>query len=370
MGEEGLSVVGGLTAIRVPPEHNVMEVTVIGPGYGECILLHIGKGSWIIVDSCLNSEARPAALKYFHDLELNPAEVVRLIVATHWHDDHIRGMGELVEVCDNAAFCCASVLCHKEFLTAVGALANRPMSTGGSGMREFYKVLSLLEERSSVPVRAIANRIIFSQDSCEVWALSPFDKEFDAFLREMGLLLPQEHETKRRILALTPNKVAVALLIKIDDTAILLGSDLEGRGWLEILNAPESPSCKASFFKIPHHGSQNAHEDGVWNEMLHSDPIAALTPWRRGGRELPTAGDVQRILSFTEKAYATASRNDPISKSMRDRSNPVERTIRETGVRIKGTRLSPGMVRLRREFGSQINWNIETFRPACQLANY
>lgn len=370
MGEEGLSVVGGLTAIEVPPEHNVMEVTVIGPGYGECILLHIGKGSWIIVDSCLNSEARPAALKYFQNLGLNPAEVVRLIVATHWHDDHIRGMGELVEVCDNAAFCCASALRAREFLTAVGALANRPMSRGGSGMQELHKVLSLLVERSSEPVFAISNRRIFSRDGCEVWALSPFDKEFDAFLREIGLLLPQEHETKRRIPALTPNKVAVALLIKIDDTAILLGSDLEGQGWLEILNAPESPSCKASFFKIPHHGSQNAHEDSVWNEMLHSDPIAALTPWRRGGRELPTTNDVQRILSFTERGYATASRNGLIGDPIWDRSNPVERTIRETGVKIKRTRLSPGMVRLRRELGSQTDWSIETFGSACQLSDY
>ncbi len=40
MGQEDRSVMGGLTAIGVPPEHNVivMEVTVMGPGYGECIL--------------------------------------------------------------------------------------------------------------------------------------------------------------------------------------------------------------------------------------------------------------------------------------------------------------------------------------------
>ncbi len=371
MGEEGLSVVGGLTAIRVPPEHNVMEVTVIGPGYGECILLHIGKGSWIIVDSCLNSKALPAALKYFQDLGLNPAEVVRLIVATHWHDDHIRGMGELVEVCDNAAFCCASALRAREFLTAVGALANRPMSRGGSGMQELHKVLSLLLERSSEPVFAIANRRIFNWGGCEVWALSPFDKEFDAFLREIGLLLPQERETKRRTLStLTPNKIAVVLLIKIGNTAVLLGSDLERRGWLEILDASERPSCKASFFKVPHHGSQNAHEDRVWNEMLHSDPIAALTPWRRGGRSLPTESDVKRILSFTRKAYATAQRDISSHKPARNRNRTVVKTIREVSKRINRIVQPPGMIRLRREFGSQTDWNIETFGSACQLADY
>ena len=61
-------------------------------------------------------------------------------------------------------------------------MANHPMSRGGSGMQELYKVLSLLAERSSRPVFAIANRRIFSQDDCEVWALSPFDKEFEAVL--------------------------------------------------------------------------------------------------------------------------------------------------------------------------------------------
>ena len=228
---------GGLTARGVPPEHNVMEVTVIGPGYGECILLHIGNGNWVIVDSCLNAESHPAA---------------------------------------------------------VGAMASRPMSKIGSGMQELYKVFSLLATRSSKPVFAIANRRIFNRDGCEIWSLSPFDKEFGLFLQEIDHLRPQERETKRRTHTLTPNRIAVVLLIKVDEAVVLLGSDLEGRGWLEILAARERPNCKASIFKIPHHGSQNAHEDRMWSEMLDSEPIAALTPWRKGGRVLPTEGEQER----------------------------------------------------------------------------
>ena len=359
---------GGLTARGVPPKHNVMEVTVIGPGYGECILLHIGNGNWVIVDSCLNAESHPAALAYLRDMELNPAEAVRLIVATHWHDDHIRGMGKLVEVCDKAAFCCASVLRTDEFLAAVGAMASRPMSKIGSGMQEFYKVFSLLATRSSKPVFAIANRRIFNHDGCEIWSLSPFDKDFGLFLQEIGRLRPQERETKRRTHTLTPNRIAVVLLIKIEDAVILLGSDLEGRGWLEILAARERPNCKASVFKIPHHGSQNAHEDRIWSEMLHSEPVAALTPWQKGGRALPTEGDVRRILSFTKKAYATAPIDVSISKSLRNRTRAIERTIRETSKRISRVALPPGMIRLRRKFGSQDDWEIETFAPACRLS--
>ncbi|MDE0684333.1 MAG: MBL fold metallo-hydrolase [Candidatus Poribacteria bacterium] len=361
---------GGVIPLGIPPAHNMMEVTLVGPGYGECIILHIGNGSWVIVDSCLSADSRPAALAYFQDLGLNPSEVVRLIVATHWHDDHIRGMGKLVEVCNNAMFCCASALRKQEFLAMMDATASRPMSQVGSGMQEFYKVRSLLEERFSKPVFAIANRRIFSQDNCEIWSLSPFDKEVDSFLQGIDHLRPQARETKRRIPTLTPNKVAVVLLIKIGNTAVLLGADLEGSGWLEILDAPERPSCKASFFKVPHHGSQNAHEDRVWNEMLHSDPIAALTPWRRGGRSLPTESDVKRVLSFTRKAYATAPRDISSHKPARNRNRTVVRTIREVSRRISRIVQPPGMIRLRKEFGSQTDWNIETFESACQLANY
>ena len=362
---------GGVTTLGVPPEHNVMEVTLIGPGYGECIILHIGNGSWVIVDSCIGADSRPAALAYFHDMGLNPSEVVRLIVATHWHDDHIRGMGELVEVCDDAIFCCANALRTQEFLAIMDAIASRPMSQVGSGMQELYRARLLLEARSSRPVFAIANRRIFSRDSCEVWSLSPCDKEVDSFLQGIDRLRPQERETKRRTPTLTPNEVAVVLLIEIGNTAVLLGSDLERRGWLEILDTSGRPSCKASFFKVPHHGSQNAHEDRVWNEMLHSDPIAALTPWQRGGRSLPTKRDVKRILSFTRKAYATAAPRDiPSRRPARNRNRTVVKTIREVSKRNSRTAQPPGMIRLRREFGSQTDWDIKTFGSACQLADY
>ena len=367
MGEEDRTVNHSLMSIA--PQRDQIEVSLFGPGYGECVLLHIGDDNWVIVDSCFDKHREPVALAYLRNLGLNPAEVVRLVAATHWHDDHIRGMGELVKVCKNAIFCCASVLLEREFLAAVGALARRPMSPAGSGTQEFYKAMSLLAERDPPPVFAIANRRIFRLDRCEVWALSPSDTKFGAFLREIGRLLPREGETKRRVTALTPNKIAVVLSIEIDEAVILLGSDLEGQGWLEILDARERPNCKASVFKVPHHGSQNAHEDRVWNEMLHDEPVALLAPWRRGGRELPTARDVKRILSFTGRAYTTVSHNVRIRRPARNRRNAVERTIRETGARIWRAGQFSGLIRLRKALGSQTDWDIETFGSARPLAD-
>jgi hypothetical protein len=370
MGQESRAIDKGLTLSPVAPESDEIEVSLFGPGYGECVLVHIGNGRWVIVDSCLTSDSEPTALAYLRSLGCNPSEAVSLIVATHWHDDHIRGMAELVEVCTNATFCCASALTREEFLAALGALENRPATPTGSGMRELYRVFSQLRERSTTCTYAFSHRRVFNQHGCEVWSLSPSDKAFDAFLQQIGSLLPRELEAKRWIPSLTPNEAAVVLLIALDDAAILLGADLERPGWLEILETYDPRHRRASIFKLPHHGSQDAHEYRVWSEMLSRDPIAALTPWRRGGRELPKETDVDRVLSFTHEAYVTASRDHLVSKSVRRRSKAVEKTIRESGARIRSVAHSGGMIRLRKKSNPSADWNVDVFGPACRLEDY
>lgn len=79
-------------------------------------------------DSCIDSETRqPAALAYFQTLGVNPAEAVRLILATHWHDDHIRGLSQVVAECRKARFCCSAALTHTEFLATVLAYEQRSL---------------------------------------------------------------------------------------------------------------------------------------------------------------------------------------------------------------------------------------------------
>ena len=281
-------------------------------------------------------------------------------MATHWHDDHIRGIAKLVEVCHQATFCCASVLCQNEFLAATHALEGRHFSVAGSGLREIHNVVSRLVQVASKPTLALANRRIFMQGACEIWSLSPDDANFLKFLKTIGHLLPREGKSKTRIPSLSPNDVAVVLWVRVDDVAVLLGSDLEKGGWVEILQNETRPNGKASVFKVPHHGSENAHEPGVWKRMLNPKPFAVLTPWRRGGNDLPSQQDVQRILSWTTNAYSTAKIGSSARAPVR-RINMVKRTLRESGVKLRRIVMSPGAVRLRRQLGSQTRWKVETF---------
>lgn len=280
------------------PAGDEFEITLFGPGYGESILLHIGDGAWAVVDSCLGEGQAPIALRYLEGIGIDPANAVRLIVATHLHDDHIRGVSRLVETCRHARFCCASALTRTEFLAAIAALEGRHLSVAGSGVREIHRVFSQLSQRPSIatPVFAIANRRLLQRGRCEVWALSPDDASLVHFLQSVGDLLPGEGDLKRHVPDPSPNNISVTLWIQAGGFAVLLGADLERRGWITILQNTGRPPGVASVFKVPHHGSATADEPTVWNQMLERSPVAILAPWRRGRRELPGRRDAQRIL--------------------------------------------------------------------------
>ena len=358
-----------MTGERAPPERDEFELALFGPGYGESIALHVGDGVWVVVDSCVDEDRAPRALRYLETIGVDPAEAVALIVATNWHDDHICGMAHLVDACNQASFCCAAALCEKEFLSAVAALEHGHLTVAGSGVGELYKVFTHLENARRRPIHALANRRIFVSNGCEVWSLSPSDRAYQNFLTAIGSLVPSVGSAKRRAPHLSPNEAAVALWIEIGDVSVLLGSDLERRGWIEILQSAARPPGKASAFKIAHHGSGNAHVPQVWQRMLDSDPFAILTPWRRGRRALPAAQDLRRIHSLTANAYASAT-NDSAVASRTRRNRAVDRTIKESSIKMRRLGMSLGAVRLRKGIGSTGPWRVELFGAACHLRNF
>lgn len=51
-----------MTERRTPPDAGEIEVTAIDPGYDETVVLHLGGGSWIIVDSCRDDDGTPESV--------------------------------------------------------------------------------------------------------------------------------------------------------------------------------------------------------------------------------------------------------------------------------------------------------------------
>ncbi len=352
-----------------PPGDEEFELTLLGPGYGESIVLHVGNCVWVVVDSCLDAERKPGALSYLNSIGVNSVQGIALIVATHWHDDHIRGMAHLVESCPDAQFCCASALCREEFLTVAGTLEDRRFSASGSGLREIHRVFSRLAEVGKRPAYALSSRVVFRNETCTISSLSPDDETFQRFLTSVGRLIPSRGKNKTRIRSLYPNEVAVVLWVECGGNSLLLGADMGRRGWAAIVEDTSRPVGKASVFKIPHHGSEGADEPAVWERMLEDEPFAVLTPWRRGSGVLPTKRDVERIQRATSKAWIT-NNGLPGQSSFRHENKTVERTLRESGVRIRRLVRDSSFVRLRRSINASDQWMVETFGNACHLSDY
>ena len=351
----------------VAPCPDEVEVTLLGPGYGESVVVHIGEGRWIIVDSCITDAREPQALDYLLSIGVDPAAAVTLIVATHWHDDHIRGMAKLVDACPDAAFSCAAALRQDEFLSAIHALNRRGAFAATSGVRELHTVFGSLAERGRAPHFAIADRRLLATGACEIWSLSPHNAEFVRFLRSIGTLFPREGQTNFRVPDVSPNHLAVVLWVQVHDVAVLLGADLERAGWVQILDSPGRIQTGATAFKIPHHGAASAYEPRVWRELLDPNPVAVLTPWRRGGHVLPTPDDVRCLLGETDNAFVTSRVGRTVRPRRRDRA--IERSIREANIRLR--RIAPQRcgLRLRRPIHGGAAWSVERFGDACGLAD-
>lgn len=361
-----------MNEIGKPPAADEFEAAAIGPGYGESIALHVGNNRWIVVDSCIAPGGKePGILRYLETLKVDPAEAVDVVVATHWHDDHIGGMAQTLRACSGATFCCANALKYDEFLAVVGALedVDDPIPAG-TGVREMYQVFEILAEDGDADrCRFVtADRRILNRDHCELWVLSPADGEYTHFLKSVERHGRTSAKTGRRMVSPGRNDVSVALWLKAEEIVAVLGADLEKQGWIEVLKSENRPQDLASLFKVPHHGSAGADEPRVWKEMLVSDPLAIVTPWRLAGRQLPMESDVKRISDRTPHAYAT-SRPSVGDRRVRTRSDIVAQTLRDATRSVRSVS-SYSMVRARKKMGSKEEWRIETFGDACHLNEY
>jgi len=310
-----------LSQQKTPPKQDELEISVFGPGFGECIVAHLGNDYWVIVDSCVDAKnPTPKSIEYLQSLGKTPADCVQAIVATHWHDDHVAGISATLSSCENAIFCCPQALSSKDFLHLAELYRESP-GTLPPGPREIRDAIEIAARRSkerklNMLRFASADKLLWisSDKSAKIVALSPSDEmsrratEFMARAYEVAIAGGAALD---RLTPNTPNDTAAAIRIEVGDRSVLLGSDLESGkdarlGWSAVLTSPTAQEGKSAVFKVAHHGSKSGHHDDVWSTMLEDQPWSLIAPFRWGRHRLPNATDRARIRGLTNKAYLTA----------------------------------------------------------------
>src|SRR4051812_22448018 len=98
-----------------PPSPTELEVSLFGPGVGESIVIHLADDRWIVVDSCRDKDSSCVPLTYLQSLGVALDAAVTDVVATHAHDDHIRGISQLLEAATGATLSVPSAATRYEF---------------------------------------------------------------------------------------------------------------------------------------------------------------------------------------------------------------------------------------------------------------
>lgn len=354
------------------PASGEIEVTLLGPGYGESVVVHLGNGDWLIVDSCLDKlhpQRTAAPLLYLRGIGVDVEQRVKYIVVSHWDDDHIGGIGDVVEACPNAEFYASLAFSDPKFAAFVEALADGAAYTDGANIQNIRKALHLLHDRGRVFKKAVPARQISSDPIIYCW--SPSDLDEQEFLVSVAEMHPQALASLRKAIPRTSNLTSVVLTIEWDGASALLGADMEFsgdnlRGWGAIVSEIGKIGVRpGSLVKIPHHGSETGHDQRMWDILLEKDPISVLTPFGRGALKSrpPKSTDVNRIRGCSGHLYISARHQ--VMKRPSKMDFGVARSLREGLINITTQKVPMGIVRHRRISGS--DWACECFGAAFKV---
>lgn len=348
-----------------PPAPDEIEVALFGPGYGEAVVIHLGEGVWITIDSCIDPDSKiSATITYLDQIGID-ANKVRAIVASHWHDDHVRGISQLSNKFPSAEFVLSGIFNTREaaaFAAAYGGSSSNGLSRG---LKELFSVVESRREVSPVLHKSIVLQETLNGREVLVTSLSPLPASFAVSTTRMAQMAAKKDDSINFAPELHPNMEAVVLHIDLGGDAILLGSDLEEHGaygWSGILAKPWSAARRPSTaYKVAHHGSHTAECPGIWQRLLSSDPVACLTPFTRGNVRLPTDVDKARVKANARHAYVSsaASRKPDMDSRQLKRLSDVCKNLTKVDSGF-------GAVRLRKKIG-QADWGVELFGAAQAL---
>lgn len=354
-----------------PPGSAEFEISLFGTGYGESVLCHFGDNEWAVIDSCTNPESNKSLILEYLEQTAPDAKVL-LIIATHFHDDHIRGLSQIVERYPGACFVFPNALKGDEFIQLLVS-AEDILVNNSSCCKEFYSILKLLQKD---PKSASEAKKIFSNKYCDVYSLSPSDHAEAMAREEIKGYLPREGLLRKSIVPNRTNHFSIVVKCVFKNKATwLLGSDLENHtdtrwGWRAIILSKLIPDDEAHVFKIPHHGSDCAHNDDVWQNLLVKNPISLITPFVNGKTIIPSRTSLNRIKDNSYKAFITGR---PERKKTKNSDSTVRRILKEAGKEIFTINSQVGHIQLRMDFERLDFVNscvIKTFGSALDVINF
>jgi beta-lactamase superfamily II metal-dependent hydrolase len=305
-------------------------VHILGPGYGESIVLELPDGRLGVIDCFLDPSGRPAVIAFLR--ERFGAESLAFLAITHPHADHCAGAREILEAFDIEELWIFDAV-HSEdlrvFHKRLAALRLREpveedLDLRPGTVRKALQALrrALRERLKEVPRRK--DRLLWSGrrpfpirgTEIQVRCLTPGDRATLKY-RE-GLAAGLEHafpEIFRDRPAAArawfePNLASAALSFEYRRTRLLFLADAESPLWEEwIKECREDPGHRVGgvqLIKVGHHGSGNGHCRPLYEAACApGTPLAVITPFTRHRFPLPSPEGTEALLGHDLELICT-----------------------------------------------------------------
>lgn len=311
-----------------PPKNNEVEITTFGPGYGESIVLHVPGIGWGIVDSCvvkMGGTSTVPPLAYLLDILSTPFPKLAFVLVTHPHEDHYRGLEQILNKYPGGVervcwYDSDGIRELKIYLTQQRVGGNYILPglvnvfkamdeavNSGAQLRRLGEMSLVLNSRN------IAIHGYGTTDICLI-ALSPSAVSIKKYVEMLFNAFPQKGKPIFPLDDEAHNLISVALLLKLGDLQVILGSDVESglqdnTGWQGIISNKDCPELWANFVKVSHHGSENGFNSVAWEKHCSRKlkPIAITTPFYKGNVILPQKGDTEKLKEVSYKFGLTSS---------------------------------------------------------------
>ena len=350
------------------PLASELEVSLFGgQKQGESIVVHLGDDNWMIVDSFRGIKSKtPIALDYLNSIGV-AYDKVKVIVLTHYHRDHSKGIVDIASACSNAEVWIPSVFDGASFLVLMKKLV-RIKNTKFNPLLDLNELFKKDDSGEIELKRCKQDLVLYKsavgENVVEVIGLSPNDKTIKLFEQDVKKVIEEGNEISELVDTKDPNNQSIVLLLKTRGFNVLLTGDLEDDtediGLQSILKSKLLGKEKSAVFKVPHHGSENGYNKKVWDHFIKEDEsILILTPIKTGSTILPKESMIDRLRTdYKNLAFITSDPYD--GKGGFKHKENTRRILRGLNLNIKKNQDYFGQIRIRKDVKS-------ISKPVCEI---
>lgn len=301
----------------------MLTIHVIGPGFGECIVIELPDGQVGVVDSFCSRHADPPVLDFLRTLKPEPTRL-QFVALTHPHADHCMGMHRYFKKYLVEEFwvfhsflqhTCSGFYKAMKEKGALDAVEKALDLCSGSVWAESLNLWKAAHENSGLVKpecllaggcsRLCGGKVVakfLTPNGVGKWRYENSLASAAQRLVEDGPILNPNWDPG----GLPHNQASGAILFEYGATRILLMADAEDELWRDLIEKEgDRPLLKAHFIKGSHHGSTNGYNAKIYDCVADEDTVVVLTPFNRHEHPLPTREGVERLLPHVKEVFCT-----------------------------------------------------------------